>query len=200
MRLIRVVAIVAASAAPLAAQTGSSGATDRGSMLVSGSASLSRINQSSDEELGLPEQHTTSVYVQPSVLYFVARRVAVGGQLGVSYASFEQGHASSWMVGPAARAFFGASDAKVLPFVGGAIVAGSSTFKRDTPTAGTSESSTWGLEGVGGLTLMLSRQVGVTGEGFVTRTEEKLQNSALSDRTLTRTEFGVRFGISAFLF
>ena len=120
MRVIPFVLAFGLGAFQLAAQSRPAvptGPTDRGSKLVGGSASVSH----SDEGNG---QTATSYQVTPYVLFFVMPRLALGGQAGINYATFESGtsigggHSFGWLLGPAMRWHFPTSSIKLLPFVG----------------------------------------------------------------------------------
>lgn len=177
---------------PVVAGAQTRGPTDKGSMLVAGTATIQR----STFEFGDNESTSTGVAISPTILFFVAPRFAIGGQLGLSRVNFEEGNSSSWLLGPAARIYFGESSSKTLPFVGASFaIGGSSTESDDSDDE--SGSDTWGLEGVAGITWMVSRQVGITGEAYVQRTE--FENDGF-DIEQTRTDLGIRFGFAAFLF
>lgn len=178
-------------AAPVAAQS-AVGPTERGSVMLAGSASLSR----SDIE----GNKTTSISLQPNVLYFVANRVAIGGQLGVGYSDRENGETTAWTLGPAARLYFGGSGSKTLPYLGVAVLFGSASTETDEPIASESDASLWGIEGVAGLTFMVSRQVGIAAELFVNRDENEFDTGTSATVTTTATSFGLRVGIAAFVF
>jgi hypothetical protein len=178
-------------ATPLAAQS-ATGPNERGSMILAGSANVSRSESDGNE--------STSISVQPNILYFVANRLAIGGQLGFGSANHENGETSSWTVGPAARLYFGASTSKTLPYLGIAFLIGSASSSTDDPIPVESEASVWGVEGIAGLTFMISRQVGIAGELFFNRNENEFETPANTERTIKMTSYGLRFGITAFVF
>lgn len=179
-------------ALPLAAQ--SRGPTDKGSVLVAGSASIAR----STSEIGDIEIKTTGVSLHPSLLFFIAPKFAIGGQLGLSRVSSDDSDATSWLLGPAARLYFGEPSARILPYVGASVSFGG--FSTDDKDSNQSVSSdVWGFEGIAGLTWMASRQVGIIGEAFFERATIESDNAAFSAEQ-KRTDFGIRFGFAAFLF
>ncbi len=177
---------------PLVTGAQTRGPIDKGSMLVAGTAAIQR----STFEFGDNESSSTGITINPTVLFFVAPRFAIGGQLGLSRVNFDDGNSSSWLLGPAARFYFGESSSKTLPFVGASFSFGGTSTESDD-VDDESESDTWGLEGVAGITWMVSRQVGITGEAFLGRTE--FENDGF-DVEQSRTDLGIRFGIAAFLF
>lgn len=179
-------------ALPAAAQ--SRGPTDKGSILVAGSASIVR----STSEVGDVEVKTTGVSLNPSLLFFIAPKFAIGGQLGLSRVSNDDRDATSWLLGPAARLYFGELSARTLPYVGASVrFGGSSTDDNDSNQ--NLSSDLWGLEGIAGLTWMVSRQVGITGEAFFEQATIESDNAVFSAEQ-KRTDFGIRFGFAAFLF
>lgn len=171
----------------------SQGPVDKGSILVAGTALISR----STTKVANQETTTTGMSLNPSLLFFVAPRFAVGGQLGLSRLSYDGGSASSWQVGPAARLFFAPSSARTLPFAGAGVTLGRATSTNEvTDTRSTNDG--WSAEGVVGLTAMVSRQVGITGEAYFERSSSEQGGVASLD--VKRTDIGLRFGVSAFLF
>jgi hypothetical protein len=178
-------------ALPVAAQ--SRGPTDKGSILVAGSASIAR----STFDVGDTETTTTGITFNPSLLFFIAPKFAIGGQLGLSRVSADEGDATSWLLGPAARLYFGEPSARTLPYIGASVSFGGAST--DTDSGQETSSDVWGLEGVAGLTWMVSRQVGITGEAFFERATTESDNAVFSAEQ-KRTDFGIRFGFAAFLF
>jgi hypothetical protein len=165
----------------------------KGSMLVGGSASLSLVDDDGGSDAVL------SVSVLPNVLFFAANRFAIGGQLGLTYSSSDDFSATGWALGPAFRYFIAEPSAKTLPFVGASF-----TIGRTTISAGTGPNvnlSTTGFEGVAGITWLLVPHVGFDGELFARRaTFESSGGGVPVTSENTQTAFGLRFGISAFVF
>jgi hypothetical protein len=186
-----VLLFILALATPAAAQT-AGGPTDRGSWVLGGTASLSRTETDGRE--------STGISLAPSILRFVANNLAVGGEIGLGYTDTDGGSTQSWRVGPAARLYFGESSAKVLKYVGAAILFGGTSTELDEPLETEADASLWSLEGVAGLTFMLSRQVGISGEFFFDRRESTISSSLTSDIESKATSYGLRFGLAAFIF
>lgn len=185
-----VTAVLCFTASALVAQNAPTSPIAKGSRLISGTASIT--STSSDGGSG----SLTSVSFNPNVLWFVRDRVAVGGELGLGYQDGDGFSGTSWLIGPAARFFFAEPAAKLLPFVGVSV-----GFGRMHSESGTFEftGTQRALELVGGATQMLARNVGLTGELFVQRTNFEVETgTTMSDNTTTM--FGLRFGVSAFLF
>jgi hypothetical protein len=176
---------------PLAGQSAPTGPTDRGSKIIGGTASVSHTSGGGG---------STGISLQPSLLHFIADRVALGGGVGLGYSDNDNGSTTSWRLGPEVRFYFGPSTSKTIPYLGAAVQVGSSSTDSDAgPGSVSADASFWGLEGVAGLTFMISRQVGIAGEAFLQRDELTFE-SALSDVTTSTTRFGLRFGIAAFVF
>jgi hypothetical protein len=174
--------------------TAQAGPTDRGSILVGGTASVSR----STYEIGDTDNTSTGISLSPDLLVFVAPRFALGGRLGLSWVDYDDGRSSSWLIGPAARFYFAPGSARTLPFLGASVSFGGATSENDVVDS-TVESDVWAVEGVAGITWMLSRQVGITGEAFLERANIT-NGTSLSDVETRRTDLGVRFGFAAFFF
>ena len=182
------------TAMPSIAAAQSSGPVDRGSWLVGGSGRFSR----QKFEVGSGEVTSTTFELSPNLLYFIANRVAIGGQLEVSTTDTESGGGTTWFIGPAARLYLAPSSSRTLPYLGLSVGAGRSTFDNDNSGA-ESENSIWEVQAIAGITWMMSRQVGLTIEGFFDRREDSFELG--DDETeSTATTFGLRFGFAAFLF
>ena len=175
----------------LAAQTKPTSAISKGSKLVGGSASLTRL----DRDEGAPS--TTSIQVSPFLLFFTADRVAVGGSVSIGHSSTEGASVTNWSIGPEARYFFAQPGATTLPFVGLSYRYGKTSFS----SGGTdSDATNTVLDGSGGITWLLTPHVGLTGELFLTRTTFKSDAGGGFTFDDTQLLYGVRFGISAFVF
>ena len=190
MRLFALLSVLA-FATPIGAQS-ASGPTDRGSKLIAGSANFSRASSEG--------QSVTSINLQPILLHFIANRVAIGGEVGLGYTDHANGETTSWRLGPTARFYFGGSSSKTLPYLGAALLFGSASSSSSAPISVDSDQSIWGFEGVAGLTFMVSRQVGILGELFANRSENTFETSSTAKVTTTATNYGLRFGVAAFLF
>jgi hypothetical protein len=165
---------------------------DRGSMLVGGSASFVHTDGESGDDF-------TDLSIVPNVLFFIAPRVAIGGEFGVTHTRSSAFTSTSWLVGPAARLFFGSGAPKTLPFIGTAVLWHTSNGDI-IGSFGTISSSGLMFDGGAGITQMLSKQVGLTGEAFVRHMSNTFSQPSTPDNTSRATQFGVRFGFSAFLF
>ena len=178
-------------ATPLAAQTSPSGPTDRGSKILGGTAGVERTSSDGSDSF--------SFSVQPQFLFFVQNRLALGGEIGLGYFDHENGNTTTWSIGPAARLYFGPSNAKTLPYIGASFQVATSNTSSDAPVSSDAESSGWRVEGAAGLTFMVSRQVGIAGE-FVVQRDERTIEFGTTEQTNTLTRMALRFGVAAFIF
>lgn len=177
---------LAASALP--AQNAPGGPIARGSRMVSGTASLARVEAGGSG--------VTTINVNPTVLWFIKDGFALGGELGLGYQTADGFSATMWTLGPAVRWFAARPDARTLPFLGAAVMFGRSSSRFDTFEFSGSSNT---LEAVAGATRMLARHVGLTGELFVSRSSSEGSDGTTTS-TSNSTTFGLRFGFSAFLF
>ena len=118
--------------------------------------------------------------LDPSIHYFVARGLSVGGDLTIR--RFRQGDtsSSSYGVGPGVMYFFGGSERPVYPYLSGTV-----RYYRSGDT------NTIGYRAAGGALVMLADAVGLNGS---------LYFEQLDDDVSSRDAFGLAFGIAAFLF
>jgi hypothetical protein len=176
----------------LDAQSRADGPISKGSMIVGGSAGVSI----TDPEGSTPS--TTSISVFPSILYFVAPRLALGGSVGLSYASSDNSSTNGWSLGPAVRYYIAEPTATMLPFVGASALFGKQKFSSggNPDITGT----TTMLEGVGGITWLLVPHVGLNGELFVNHRKIETSGTPVVISDAKQLVYGLRLGISAFVF
>lgn len=188
-----------ALATPLQAQRTVPAAIDRGSMIVDGSASISRSRSTAESDGTDTKATSTQVSLLPSLLYFVAPRFAVGGSLELSRFKNDAVTSTAVGAGPSARLYFAGQSATALPYVGTSLRVSRVSVDIDgssSPPATTQ----LGLEGVAGITFLVSRQVGIVTEAFVRR--QSYSNSVsgnLPATDVTTTDFGLRVGVAAFI-
>jgi len=184
--------VVAASivSSPAAAQGSPVG---KGSWIIGGSAGVS--SQKTDGADG----STTVISVAPSALYFVSPGVAIGGALSLGYFNNPQGSGTSFGIGPSIRYYFGDRTGKTLPFVSATIAPTWQSTDPKNSTAANTSSRNLEIEGTIGLTHLLVPHVGITGEAYY---DHRSFESDRGDLHVTQDSyaFGVRFGITAFVF
>ena len=170
-------ALLAALLVPMAAQA-QSYPIDRGSFLLDGNASLT------SNKFG--DGRSLTATFSPSVQYFFTPGVAFGGRVGVFYRSFDGSpfRSSSTsldiLLGPALHYYFGQPESRLYPFVGGSTLFNVSEFD---------ESFSFTVEGGGAY--LIARNVALTGAAFFTAVAEDLGDA---------NSFGLRFGVSAFIY
>jgi hypothetical protein len=174
------------------------GPIEIGSLMLGGAADVTHTKSD--------DVSSTSVTIAPDLLTFVRHGLAIGGSLLLGYTHLPQGHETDLGAGPAARLYFGGE--RVLPFVNVAtlLVRVRNTSKVDSPQGGVENSTVretaWQLDASAGLTIMLSRQVGIDGETYVQRffATAKIPGPTVEERHLGVTLYGLRFGVRAFIF
>jgi len=183
------------AAAPAFAQ---STAVSKGSWIISGSAGFS---QSHDD---LSDQTQTFVNASPTALMFIASRFAVGGTVTAGYSKAGSSKFTSFGVGPSARYYMGDSSSKWLSFVSASVFPqwGSSkltTFVNGVATPVDIDQTNLAMDASLGLTRLLVTHVGVTGEAYFTRVKRSATNGGTTN-DFTTNSFGLRFGLTAFLY
>ncbi|MFQ5708493.1 MAG: hypothetical protein ACE5HO_13630 [bacterium] len=98
-------------------QTGR-GATDTGAMLVSGLFSFS--SQGGDLYDGFRDDRVTTIAIVPSLFYFIAPGLGIGGDLSLNRASQGDFSTTTFGIGPKAGYFFD-SGTNMIPFVGAGV-------------------------------------------------------------------------------
>lgn len=163
-------------------------AIDKGSILIGGSAGLTR---STSEGVG-GDVTVTQAFASPRALFFVAPRLAVGGEASLARLSGGGTTSSGIGIGPAIRYYLVPAAGTTLPYLGAAAHLSRTTFE----TSGGADNSSTGREftGVAGINFMVARQVAITGEAFVSHLSRSSRNT-----TNGSTVLGFRFGVDAFL-
>jgi len=157
---------------------------DQGSVLIGGRANVTSVE--TDTDGASDSDRVNQLLVNPTGQYFVTPGLAVGGDVLFSYASSDGTNVTRYGIGPAVTYFFGRGERRYYPFVSGSF--GVTHARDDTLNEGRTQTR---YRGSGGVLVMLSRNVGITGELFYQRIDnDQLQTNA----------FGLAFGFSAFLF
>jgi hypothetical protein len=189
--------ILACVIAPFAASA-QRGPTERGSILVGGSANVGK----EEREVNDTETSTTAFSFAPEALFFFSNQLAIGGRVTFGHSSGDNSRSSSWGIGPAFKYFLSKNSTGALPFVGASVSfqTGDARFTGvGTVPDQEFEFESEAYEGVAGILWMLSRQVGLTGEAYARRAEVKDTPAAGAVIESTTTNLGVRFGFSAFI-
>lgn len=185
LRLVAAFLLIVALAAPAAAQDYP---VDQGAILLDGAVSL--ISQGGELYENAGGDRYNSLLLNPTVLYFVAPGVAVGGELYVENASQGDASRTTIGVGPTLAYFFGGPDSSVYPFVGGKILYGS------TNTEGV-DASGLGFGFGAGANFMLTESVAISTQ--VDYTIENLSVDQL-DESFSGNTLRLLIGVAAFLF
>lgn len=184
-RYLVVLALFVGLASPALAQEY---AIDKGSWVLDGTISFT----SSGGELNENAQgdRLNSASLAPSVLYFVAPGLALGGTLDVGYSSQGDFSATTIGIGPEIAYFFGAPESSVYPFVASRV--------------GYFSLSTEGFDASGitfgfgaGVSAMLSPSVALIIQG--TYNVRNVSVDQLNE-TFSGNQFGLSMGVAAFLF
>jgi hypothetical protein len=156
-------------------------AVDRGSVLVGGSASWTSAD-TGDSDGG----RLSTLLLNPSVLYFVAPGLALGGDATLARYARDDYSSTSVGVGPAIAYYFGGSRRSLYPFLSANV-----HYARSGLGDGTSGSA-WSYSGSAGAVAMLADAVGINGSLFYRNERDDLGD--------WRNTVGLAFGISAFVF
>ena len=153
-------------------------AIDRGSLIIGGSASLT--SSSTPSSAFLESSRRVNLTIQPSAQYFVTPNVAVGGSalfLASGLGDADRDSDVAFGVGPTFSYYFGGEESTVFPYLSTSalVVGGDRELYRGEASAGVA----W----------MVSRNVALTGEGFLEADLEDTSNNI----------FGLRFGVRVFL-
>ncbi len=134
--------------------------------------------------------------LNPQLGYFVVPHVAVHGNLGFTYSSTTGGYYRSLAVGPGVSYYFGGPRSRVLPYLTARTLFAWSRSGPDGEPSSVSHFRQW-LAG-GGLSFLVSRNVGLTAEAFYQRSVSDEVERDSGDRT---TEiYGLFFGVTVFAY
>jgi len=166
----------------------------KGSWIVSGAAGISHNGQDGVSE-------GTNFFLSPSGLYFVRPKLAVGGTVSASYSTGGGSTDKTFGIGPEIRYFAADLTDKTLPFVRATVRPLWGRFEVDAlPNASSSHQFQW--EVGAGLTQLLATHVGLTGELYYNQTHAHFHNggTTIIDSDVTSSSYGLRIGITAFVF
>lgn len=163
-------------------------ATDRGSIIIAGDASLSSSKAENDDD------RTTTIRLAPSLQYFIRPGLAIGGEVLLSRTSLGNASISQYGVGPRLSYYFGQGARTMHPFVSGSI-----TFANGSSDPGDIDFSSRDVTLRAGLLFMVSNAVGINPNLFYQNTKTSFTNANGEIEGKTNT-FGLAVGISAFVF
>lgn len=171
-------------------------AVDRGVWQLGGSAGVSR------QESG----GTTSTVagLTPTVGYFVRPGLELEIGLPLQYHDDAASHGWTYGLTPGVAYYFGGPNQRLYPYVSaaGGVQWNRSTASGASPIPGvTSTTRTWSLGGAIGVANMLSRNVALTSELYYTSVWFRSPSGVSGASTTVRaSQYGMRFGIAAFVF
>ena len=155
---------------------------DQGSILLGGTAGFS--SQGGDI---IGNDRLTTITINPSLLYFVAPNVGIGGTINLLNMSHSGNSSTLFGIGPKVAYYFGDQNKTTFPFIAGSFIYNSAS---DSYTETDFQFS-------GGFTSMLNKYVGITGEAFYMIESRKSEGS---DKTYSGNTFGIQLGIAVFIF
>jgi outer membrane protein W len=169
----------------------------QGSWIISGSAGLSRNHDDATD------QTATFARLSPTGLLFVRPRLAIGGALTLGYSSTPAASFMAIGLGPTARYYFGDMTGQLFPFLSVAVIPvwqesnAKNTFN-GLPGLSDATNRIITMDGSVGLTRLVATHVGLTGEAYYTRVDNKID---VGSNSQTRNSFdvGLRFGITVFV-
>jgi hypothetical protein len=157
-------------------------AIDKGVILVDGMASYT----SAGGDLR-GEERATTVYLDPSIGYFIMPHLAIGVNFGFWKMSQGDYSDSIFEIGPSVAYFLGDASSKVYPFVAGTFL-----YRSDDD-----EYTETDIKFEGGAAFMVAKNVAISGSAFYmmeSRTPED------ADDSVGGNTFGVEFGIGIFIY
>ena len=191
------VAVVVSVCPAASAQTGY--AIDSGSFIVGGGIRFTSFGGDDNQE------RITLVAVNPIVQYFVVPHLALGGAFDVRHVSGSElenrASTSTIGIGPRVGYYFGHSGWRVYPFVAGTVFVSRFIINElSVPQLGTldpPDRTIVDLQPSGGAAFMISKNVAITGEVFYRLNFTEFEGE--SER-VDANEFGLRFGVAAFVY
>ena len=154
--------------------------TDKGSMLIGGTAYFT---SSGGDARGNNRFNVLST----KIMYFIAQNLAFGGNFLFMNQSWGDDSQTSIGIGPVIIYYLGEPDRKTLPFIG-------SSFTY----ANLSDAYSQIIISVnGGVTFMIARNVGITGEAVFQFENFSPEGGGDSK---TGNSFGIAFGVTAFIY
>jgi hypothetical protein len=165
-------------------------AVDQGSMMLGGDILFTMT--SGDLFENIDGDGTTTIAVNPLMLYFIMPGLAVGGSLQFTSQSQGDNKSSAMGVGPMVAYFFGGDGSKVFPYIGGGYIYSSNKTENGAEFKWTTGSIVITAGGV----FMLTDAIGVGASAFYTLNSFKPEDVDAIDGNV----MGVRLGVHGFIF
>jgi hypothetical protein len=158
-------------------------ATDKGSMLVGGSASFT--SSGGDDVWG--DDRFNELILDARIVHFIAQNFGIGGRFQFINQSYGNESQTYMMIGPTVIYYFGAPDKNILPFITASFLYGNLSDSYSQTVFGFG----------GGFTYMVARNIGFTTEAFY---QFENYNPEGEGDSASGNTFGIAFGISAFIY
>lgn len=166
-------------------------AMDHGVWIIGGSANISHSHTESTS------YSNTGISLFPQVGYFLAPGLAGVIDLSYSHLSSSSVTESAWGIGPGLTYYFRNGTTKLHPYLAASVLYQHATQTLKGPPDNSNSAHYFDWTGSGGLALLLARNVAVTGELFYTAYTYAADGGTSSETT---NQYGLRFGISLFLY
>jgi outer membrane protein W len=166
-------------------------ATDRGSIILAGDASIASSKSEDDDD------RTTSILLAPSIQYFLQPGLAIGAQLTFGHSSNGDFSTSVYGIGPRVSYYFGQGARTSRPFVSAGFAF--TKVNADADIAGDADFSARELTLRAGILFMLSNAVGLNPHVYYQTTTSRF-DVAIGEREFNTNTFGLAVGVSAFVF
>ncbi len=162
-------------------------AIDKGSYLLGGTVSFT---STGGDTLFDEDERLTEFSINPDLAYFVIPGLALGANVSYSRISERNFSFTTIGIGPSIAYYFGGPANKAYPFVAGSVLYASSD----------GDISGFGSELAGGVSYMIARNVGLTGEAFYRLSRLSGDVFPGVERDFDSNTFGLRGGVTAFIF
>jgi hypothetical protein len=166
-------------------------ATDKGAVLVGGTANFSHFRNLGNDA------SATSLSLNPRLGYFVVPGLAVTANLQLTFASAEDASTHAYALGPGVTYYFRHRRVVLNPYISVRTVYYRETSHLDGFPDRTAEEFNWA--GAGGLSVFVARNVALLGELYYQHFHVTLRSEDQSASN-NAEEYGLQFGVSAFVF
>jgi hypothetical protein len=188
-RLVSLAVLLAAVPfTPCLAQTH---AVDRGAWQLGGSVRITGFRDIGNDT------RSFVLDLNPRVGYFILPGLAVTANLQLARASNDNGHTSTYGVGPGVTYYFGGGPRRFLPFLSGRTLWVQSTSYADA--GGSASLETWDWLVSGGALFLVAKNVGVTGEVFYSHSHVTFDGIGPAQSNSSE-EYGTQLGVAVYLF
>jgi hypothetical protein len=160
---------------------------DAGSMIIGGSAGYHSMDSDT-----LEGDRNTEFIINSSILYFAYPGMGLGGKVLIRHESYGDNSSTFYGFGPSAAYFLGDRESKLYPFVSASFFFG--FLKYDNELVGYDIRQLYFSLGAN---YMLTTNIALVGEVYYMLDDYK---SGASEDYIKGNEFGIQFGIAAFVY